>query len=88
MSSNLISKITNGFSIDPSKFASAFKLNFSEDELMRVVSAMTSEETTADTNLLKLGYQDKEEPTIISVYFASFDGKENFIKFIKEYIPY
>ena len=85
MTSNITSKLSNAFSIDPSKFASAFKLNFSEDELMRVVSAMTSEETTADTNLLKLGYQDKEEPTIISVYFTSFDGKENFIKFIKEY---
>ena len=85
MSSNLTSKITNGFSIDPSKFASAFKLNFSEDELMRVVSAMTSEVSSADTNLLKLGYQDKEEPTMISIYFTSFEGKEHFVKFIKDY---
>ena len=85
MSSNLTSKITNGFSIDPSKFASAFKLNFSEDELMRVVSAMTSEVSSADTNLLKLGYQDKEEPTMISIYFNSFEGKEHFVKFIKDY---
>ena len=85
MTSNITGKLTNAFSINPDKFASAFKLNFSEDELMRVVSAMTSEESTAETNLLKLGYQDKEEPTIISVYFSSFDGKENFKKFIKEY---
>ena len=85
MTSNITSKLNNAFSIDPDKFASAFKLNFSEDELMRVVSAMTSEESTAETNLLKLGYQDKEEPTIISIYFSSFDGKENFKKFIKEY---
>ena len=85
MTSNITSKLNNAFSINPDKFASAFKLNFSEDELMRVVSAMTSEESTAETNLLKLGYQDKEEPTISSIYFSSFDGKENFKKFIKEY---
>jgi len=85
MTSNITSKLSNAFSIDSSKFTSAFKLNFSEDELMRVVTAMTSEESSAETNLLKLGYQDKEEPTIISVYFTSFNGKENFLKFIKEY---
>ena len=85
MTTNITNKLSNAFSIDPSKFVNAFKLNFSEDELMRVVSAMNTEESNADTNLLKLGYQDKEEPTIISVYFTSFTGKENFLKFIKEY---
>ena len=85
MTSSITSKLTNAFSIDSDKFMDCFKLKFSEDELMRVVSAMSTPESTADTNLLKLGYQDKEEPTIISVYFSSFEGKENFIKFIKEY---
>ena len=85
MTTNITSKLSNAFSIDSDKFMDCFKLNFSEDELMRVVSAMNTPESTADTNLLKLGYQDKEEPTIISIYFSSFTGKENFIKFIKEY---
>ena len=32
--------------------------------------------TDANQNLLKLGYQDKDEPSIISFYFKDFEGKE------------
>ena len=85
MTSNITSSIAQGFNVSPEKITSAFKLNFSEDELMRVVSAMSTQESTADTNLVKLGYQDKDEPSIIAIYFNSFEGKENFIKFIDEY---
>ncbi len=85
MTANITSSIAKGFNISPDKITSAFKLNFSEDELMRVVSSMTSEESTDITNLLKLGYQDKDAPTVIAVYFNSFEGKENFIKFIDNY---
>ncbi|MCR4581297.1 MAG: ABC transporter ATP-binding protein/permease [Bacilli bacterium] len=85
MTSNITSSIAKGFNISPDKITSAFKLNFTEDELMRVVSAMTSGEATADTNLINLGYQDLEEPTVIAVYFTSFEGKENFMEFIKKY---
>ena len=85
MTSNITSSIAECFNVSPEKITSAFKLNFSEDELMRVVSAMSTQESTADTNLVKLGYQDKDEPSIIAIYFNSFEGKENFIKFIDEY---
>ena len=46
---------------------------------------MNKTETTMKSNLISLGYQDKEDPTYISFYFTSFDGKENFIKFINDY---
>ena len=85
MTSNITNKIASAFKVDPNKIASAFKLNFSEDELMRVVTAMTGGQTNADTNLTKLGYQDIEEPSIIAVYFSSFEGKEHFIDFVKKY---
>ena len=85
MTANITSSIAKGFNVSPEKIASAFKLNFSEDELMRVVSAMSGNQTNADTNLIKLGYQDIEEPSIIAVYFNSFEGKENFIDFVKKY---
>ena len=42
-------------------------------------------EVNAKTNLITLGYQDKDEPTYMSFYFNSFDGKERFIKFIEDY---
>nr|MCR5223839.1 ABC transporter permease [Bacilli bacterium] len=85
MTSNLTNSLSKGFDISPDKITSAFKLNFSEDELMRVVSAMSTQESTIESNLVKLGYQDKDEPSVIAIYFNSFDGKENFIKFVDKY---
>ena len=46
---------------------------------------MNPKESTQKTNLLSLGYQDLDEPTYISFYFNSFDGKEHFLSFIDEY---
>ena len=86
LTNNLMSSLANAFNVDQNKITSAFKLNFTEDELARVVTAMMSKKvTTQDSNLLALGYQDKEKPTYISFYFTSFDGKEHFLKFIDNY---
>ena len=82
----ITSSIASSFNVDESAISSAFSLNFTEDELMRVVSAMMNKkETTAKSNLISLGYQDKDEPTFISFYFNSFDGKEHFLDFIEKY---
>ena len=86
LTSNITNSFATSFNKDQEKIASAFTLNFTEDELARVVSAMMNpSETTQKTNLILLGYQDKEEPTYISFYFKSFDGKEHFISFIDKY---
>ena len=84
---SVISKsFASAFNVDQDKIVSAFKLNFSEDELARVVNAMMNKtETTLKTNLISLGYQDKDDPTFILFYFNSFDGKENFLSFIDKY---
>jgi ABC-type antimicrobial peptide transport system permease subunit len=61
-------------------------LKFNEDELSRVVSAIyNNTDVTQTSNLISLGYQDKEEPTYISFYFNSFEGKENFLSLIDSY---
>ena len=86
LTANLSAKFANAFSVDQDALLSAFTLNFSEDELARVVQAMfTKTETTLATNLSTLGYQDIESPTRISFYFTSFDGKERFLSFIDNY---
>lgn len=78
--------IASAFSVDQEKIASAFELKMTEEEMTRIITAMmTKTETNAKTNLISLGYQAKDEPTYISFYFNSFDGKENFIKFIDSY---
>ena len=86
LTANLTNSFASAFNVDEEKIASAFKLKMTEDEITRIVTAMMSDtQTTAKTNLISLGYQDKEEPTYISFYFDSFDGKENFINFIDTY---
>ncbi len=86
LTSNLTNKFANAFNIDQDKIASAFSLNFSEEELSRVVNAMMNKtKTTQKSNLISLGYQNIEEPTYMSFYFNSFEGKEHFLSFIDEY---
>ena len=86
LTSNISKIFASSFNVDQDKIASAFTLNFSKDELARVVnSMMNKKESTQRTNLILLGYQDKEEPTYISFYFNSFEGKEHFLSFIDTY---
>ena len=86
LTSNLTNSFASSFNIDEDKIASAFTLNFSENELARVVNAMMNKsDTTQKSNLISLGYQDKEEPTYISFYFNSFEGKEHFLSFLDNY---
>ena len=86
LTTNLTKSIASSFNVDQNKLTEAFNLKFTEDELMRVVGAMLNKsDTTLQSNLISLGYQDIEEPTYISFYFNSFDGKENFLAFIDSY---
>ena len=86
LTSNLSNSFASAFNVDSSKIASAFQLKMSEEEITRIVTAMMSDtQTTAKSNLISLGYQDKEEPTYISFYFNSFDGKEHFMDFVDNY---
>ncbi len=87
LSGTLISSLSNAFNVDPSKIASAFKFDLSEDELKRIMNAMMGSNNAgnANANLISLGYQDLDEPTSIAFYFKSFDSKENVINFIDDY---
>ena len=46
---------------------------------------ITGEDTSYKGNLLKLGYQDKEDPTGISFYFNDFESKNRFTDFLTFY---
>lgn len=86
LTSYLTSSFANSFHVDQSAIVGAFRLNFSEEELTRVVTAMfTKKKTTLATNLSALGYQDLDDPTQLSFYFWSFDGKTRFLEFLDEY---
>ena len=87
LTGNLTKSVASAFNVDQDKIASSFKMKMTEEEITRIISAMISDnkESNAKTNLASFGYQDKDEPTYISFYFKSFDGKEHFKSFIDEY---
>ena len=72
--------------VDTKKFAEAFKFDMDEEELSRLMSSMLKSSTASyKNNLINLGYQDKADPTTISIYFNNFDSKENFLDLIDYY---
>ena len=82
----LTSTFASAFHVDTDALIGAFSLNFTEDELARVVSAMFNEtEATYNTNLALLGYQALDDPKEIAFYFTSFDGKTHFMEFLDRY---
>ncbi|MBQ1482675.1 MAG: ABC transporter ATP-binding protein/permease [Erysipelotrichaceae bacterium] len=72
---------------DTDKFAKAFNFNMDQDELSRLMETMMqgTDEKSANSNLIALGYQDLEDPTSISFYFKDFESKENFLSFLERY---
>ncbi len=87
LSAALMGTMAESFKIDQDKIAGAFKFDMSEEELTRIMTAMSASkvEKTADTNLTALGYQDIESPSSISFYFVDFEAKEKFIDFLEDY---
>lgn len=86
LTGNLTNSFASAFNVDQSKIADSFKMKMTEEEITRLITAMLSDtDSNAKTNLISLGYQNKEEPTYISFYFKSFDGKERFKDFINSY---
>ena len=84
--SDLFSGGDDILTVDTDKFAEAFQFNKDEDELSRIMEAMiTGEDTSYKGNLLKLGYQDKDDPTGISFYFNDFESKNAFTDFLENY---
>ena len=86
LTGNLTSSFASAFNVDEDKIANSFQMKLTEDEITRIITAMlTQTEKNAKSNLVNFGYQDLEEPTFISFYFKSFDGKEHFKDFINKY---
>ncbi len=86
LTSYLSSSFADAFHLDQDALLGAFHLNFTEDELTRVISAMFNEKkVTLNSNLSDLGYQDLGKPTRIAFYFNSFDGKSDFVAFLDDY---
>ena len=87
LTAGLMGTMANAFNVDEEKIAGAFNFELSEEELSRIMEAMSASnvELNANTNLISLGYQDMEDPSTISFYFKDFEAKESFIEFLDQY---
>jgi ABC-type antimicrobial peptide transport system permease subunit len=77
----------SAFYVTEEKLASAFQFNMTEEDLRRLMEAMSTQNqaTSAESNLRSLGYADLSQPTSISVYMGDFEKKEVFIDFLDAY---
>ena len=87
LTGELMGSVASAFNVNPDAIAGAFQFDLSEEELTRLMAAMTTSgvEKNADTNLTTLGYQDMDEPSTIQFYFKDFDSKELFVEFLDNY---
>ena len=79
--------IGKSFYVNGDKIANAFQFNMTEDELQRLMMAMSGQsgERSADANLRILGYAELRKPISMSVYMVDFAAKEEFIAFLDAY---
>ena len=85
---NLLQGYMGGaFYVDEEKLASAFQFNMTEEDLRRLMEAMSTQnqQTGADANLRTLGYADPAQPAAINIYMGDFEKKEEFIAFLDAY---
>ena len=83
---NFSSQFQDAISIDTSKFASAIKVNMSEEELSELMLSLMSEDSSSyENNLQKLGYASKDEPSGINIYPLDFESKQEVIDVLDQY---
>ena len=83
---NFSSQFQDAISIDTSKFASAIKVNMSEEELSELMLSLMSEDLSSyENNLQKLGYASKDEPSGINIYPLDFENKQEVINVLDQY---
>ena len=84
--SSLANNFQNAIQIDASKFQDAIQMNMNEEELSELMmSLMTSDTSTYENNLQKLGYADFDEPGGINIYPKDFENKEKVIEILDDY---
>ncbi|MCI1962697.1 MAG: ABC transporter ATP-binding protein/permease [Ancrocorticia sp.] len=78
--------MANAIDINEDTLKSAFSLNISEDELTQLLTSMMTTQTSSyDGNLAKLGYADQANPSQIDIYPKDFDSKEKIIDILDSY---
>ena len=82
----LSANMATAMHVDESAFADAFQTNMDEKELTELMMSLMSSETTSfDGNLNKLGYADYAKPASIDIYPKDFESKQGVIDILDGY---
>lgn len=82
----LSANMATAMHVDESAFADAFQMNMDEKELTELMMSLMSSETTSfDSNLNKLGYADYAKPASIDIYPKDFESKQGVIDILDGY---
>ena len=82
----LSANMATAMHVDESAFADAFQMNMDEKELTELMMSLMSSETTSfDGNLNKLGYADYAKPASIDIYPKDFESKKGVIDILDGY---
>ena len=82
----LSANMATAMHVDESAFAGAFQMNMDEKELTELMMSLMSSETTSfDGNLSKLGYADYAKPASIDIYPKDFESKQSVIDILDGY---
>ena len=82
----LSANMATAMHVDESAFANAFQMNMDEKELTELMMSLMSSETTSfDGNLNKLGYADYAKPASIDIYPKDFESKQSVIDILDGY---
>lgn len=82
----LSSAMQDGFSVDPTAFASAIRLNVSQDDLTSLLTNfMNAKDLSYESDLKKLGYADVASPESIRIYPKDFKAKQGVLDIIDGY---
>lgn len=76
----------DALSINPEAFAKAIQMNMNEDDLSELMmSLLSSENSSYDGNLKKLGYADLNVPGGINIYPKDFESKSEIVGILNQY---
>ena len=78
--------LANAFEIDPGAMAKAFTTSLSGEDLRDLMTTLLStEESSLDGNLRRLGYVDPDKPSAVTIYPTDFSGKARVKQILTDY---
>lgn len=83
---SLAANLPSAFHIDPEVMANALKMNMDGPELQSLLkSLLSTDRSSLQSNLSRLGYADAAEPMSILIYPKGFNSKADIVNCISDY---